>query len=112
MFSNRSQGIRTLLRDFLVKNERISGKKIAGVITLVYNHTKSDLIKKLISTQHDFHHIILSTQHIHLDHLNCLEIIVVEGRTQNIEKLFILLKSVKGIKHSTLTITTTGKNIP
>jgi CopG family nickel-responsive transcriptional regulator len=61
--------------------------------------------------QHDFGTIIISSQHIHLDHANCLEIIAVKGSPKEAQKLADRLKSVKGVKHGTLSMSTTGKGI-
>ncbi len=110
-YSNRSEAIRDLIRENLVKKEWTKGKEVAGAITLVYNHHKRELVNKLMDIQHDFHQLIISTQHIHLDHSNCLEIVVVRGKPRGVEKLFQKMKSTKGIKHGSLTMATTGKGI-
>lgn len=112
VFVNRSQGIRNLIKEYLVQNEWLNGKEVAATITLVYNHTKRELVKKLLSIQHKYHHNIIASQHIHLDHLNCLEVVIVKGNPLNVEKLFWELKSTKGIKYSALSGATTGKKIP
>ncbi|MCF6157717.1 MAG: nickel-responsive transcriptional regulator NikR [wastewater metagenome] len=110
-YTNRSEAIRDLIRDDLVKREWLEDKEVTGSITLVYNHHKRELTNFLIDIQHDYHTIILSTQHIHLDEDNCLEIIVIKGKPQEIEGLYSKLKSAKGVKHGGLAMTTTGKEI-
>jgi len=95
----------------LVKTQWIGGNAVAGVIILVYDHHKRDLTNKLTHIQHDSHHLIISTQHIHLDHDNCLEIVVVKGKPRGVEALAGKLKAVKGVKHGSLAMTTTGKGI-
>ncbi|MEW6482068.1 MAG: nickel-responsive transcriptional regulator NikR [bacterium] len=110
-YSTRSKAIGDLIREDLVKKEWIEGKEVAGAITLVYNHHKRELVNTLTNIQHDFHYLIISTQHIHLDHENCLEIVVVRGKPKEVEELANKLKSTKGVKHSFLTMTTTGKEI-
>jgi CopG family nickel-responsive transcriptional regulator len=82
-----------------------------GAITLVYDHHKRELINKLTDIQHDFQGTIISTQHIHLDHDNCLELIAVKGPAADITKLADTLKSVKGVKHGTLSMSSTGKGL-
>ena len=84
---------------------------VAGTITLVYDHHTPNLTSKLIRLQHGFQDTILSTQHIHLDHDNCLEVIVVHGKALNVRKLADQLKSTRGVKHCRLTTATTGKNL-
>ena len=85
-YTNRSEAIRDLIRDDLVKKEWQEGKEVTGSITIVYNHHKRELTNLLIDIQHDYHDIILSTQHIHLDEDNCLEIVVVKGKPKEYEK--------------------------
>ena len=68
-------------------------------------------MNNLTDIQHDFGKLVISSQHIHLDHDNCLEIVVVKGRPKEVEKLTEQLKSTKGVKHGSLTMTTTGKGL-
>lgn len=110
-YTNRSEAFRDLIRQELIKKEWQKGKEIAGAITLIYNHHKRELLNKLTNIQHDFQKLIISTQHIHLDHNNCLEIIVVKGNPKEAQKLTDTLKAVKGVKHSGLNMSTTGKQI-
>ncbi|MCC7210349.1 MAG: nickel-responsive transcriptional regulator NikR [Candidatus Brocadia sp.] len=110
-YTNRSEAIRDMIRDDLVKKEWQEGKEVAGSITIVYDHHKRELTNFLIDIQHDHHDTILSTQHIHLDHDNCLEIIVVKGKPREIESLYGKLKSSKGVKHGGFSMTTTGAEI-
>ena len=110
-YPTRSKAIADLIRKELVKSEWIKGKTVVAAITLVYDHHKKDLISKIIDIQHDNHGLIVSSQHIHLDHNNCFEIIIVKGAPKNIKSLADKLKSAKGVKHSSLTAATTGKSI-
>ena len=110
-YTNRSEAIRDLIREDLVKKEWQEGKEVAGSITLVYNHHKRELVNRLIDIQHDYHDIIISTQHIHLDEDNCLEIIVIKGKPKEIEELYGKLKSAKGVKHGGFSMATTGIEI-
>jgi CopG family nickel-responsive transcriptional regulator len=110
-YTNRSEAIRDLIREGLVSQEWRDNQDIVGAITLIYNHHKRELVNKLMDIQHDFGKIIISAQHIHLDHNNCLEIIAVRGDAQEAQKLSDSLKSVKGVKHGTLSMSTTGKHI-
>lgn len=110
-YSNRSEAIRDLIRQDLVVQEWQDGDEIAGAITFIYDHHKRELLNKIIDIQHDFHSVIISSQHVHLDHNNCLEIIAVKGKPVEILKLSNLLKALKGVKHGTLGMSTTGKTI-
>ena len=110
-YSNRSEAFRDLIRQELVKEEWAKSGEVVGAITLVYDHHKRELVNKLTDIQHDFQGNIISTQHIHLDHDNCLELIAVKGRAADITKLADTLKSVKGVKHGTLSMSSTGKDL-
>ena len=110
-YSNRSEAFRDLIRQELVKEEWKAGTEVVGAVTLVYDHHKRELVNKLTDIQHDFQGTIISTQHIHLDHDNCLELIAVKGSATNITKLADTLKSVNGVKHGTLSMSSTGKGL-
>ncbi|MFQ5867251.1 MAG: nickel-responsive transcriptional regulator NikR [bacterium] len=110
-YPTRSKAIGDLIRENLVKKEWVEGREIVGAITLVYNHHKRELVNRLTDVQHNFHQIIISSQHVHLDENNCVEIVVVKGKPKQVEKLAYRLKSTKGVKHGSLTMATTGKEI-
>ena len=110
-YANRSEAFRDLIRQELVRKEWQQGKEIAGAINLIYDHHKRELVNKLMDIQHNYQKVIISTQHIHLDHNNCLEIIAVKGTPREAQKLADTLKSVKGVKHGTLSMSSTGKAI-
>jgi len=110
-YSNRSEAIRDLIRENLVKREWVEGKEVAGAITLVFDHHKRDLVNILTDIQHDFYRLIISSQHIHLDHNNCLEIIVVRGKPIEVRELADKLRATKGVKYGSLSIATTGKEL-
>ena len=110
-YSNRSEALRDLIRNKLVENEWKKDDNIAASISLVYDHHKRDLQNKLTDVQHDFQGVIISSQHVHLDHDNCLEIIIARGRAVEVQMLANKLKAEKGVKHGQLTMATTGKDI-
>ncbi|MDE3166086.1 MAG: nickel-responsive transcriptional regulator NikR [Acidobacteriota bacterium] len=111
-YTNRSEAFRDLIRDELVERTWESPEsQVVGTVTLVYDHHVRLLNEKLTSIQHDFHHSILSTLHVHLDHDNCLEVLVVKGRSAVVRKVADALISAKGVKHGRLTITTSGAEL-
>lgn len=110
-YSTRSEAIRDLIRQDLVDQEWQDGHEIAGAITFIFDHHKRELLNKITDIQHGFQKVIISSQHIHLDHNNCLEIVAVKGDPVAILKLSNLLKALKGVKHGTLGMSTTGKGI-
>ena len=107
-FPNRSQAIRYLISNYLVEDKIDANQIVAGSIVLVYDHHKRDLLSKSTSIQHDFHDAILSVQHVHIDHHNCLETIAVMGKAVRLQELANKLIAIKGVKHGKLVITTTS----
>ena len=105
----RSKAVGDLIRKTLVEEDWLRGAQVAGAIVLVYDHHKPDLLRKLTAIQHDSYTTIISTQHIHLDHDNCLEIVAVLGKPLEIEEIVKRLKAVKGLKHVSFAAGTTGR---
>jgi CopG family transcriptional regulator, nickel-responsive regulator len=108
-YSNRSEAIRDLIRQELLKKDLEEDREVAGAITFIYDHHQCNLLNKIIDVQHDYQDIIQSSQHIHLDHHNCLEIVAVKGNSKKINKLSDTLKALKGVKHGSLSMSSTGK---
>ncbi|MEN6317263.1 MAG: nickel-responsive transcriptional regulator NikR, partial [Syntrophaceae bacterium] len=75
----------------------------------IYDHHQRDILNKIIDVQHDYQDIIQSSQHIHLDHYNCLEIVAIKGNSSTVIKLADTLKAIKGVKHGSLSMSSTGK---
>ena len=111
-YTNRSEAFRDLIRDELVEQAwEKSDTVVVGTCTLVYDHHVRMLSDRLTDIQHDHLHHVLSTLHVHLDHDNCLEVLVIKGKSSVVRKLADSLISTKGVKHGRLTLTTTGSNI-
>lgn len=111
-YNNRSEAFRDLIRDELVRKAwEGPDTQVVGTVTLVYNHHVRQLSDKLVDMQHDSYEHILSTLHVHLDHDNCLEVLVVRGKASNVQRLADALISTKGVKHGRLTITAAGTEL-
>ena len=108
-YTNRSEAIRDLIRQELLKKDWEEDQEVAGAITFIYDHHQRDLLNKIIDVQHDYQDIIQSSQHIHLDHHSCLEIVAVKGNSKKVSKLADTLKALKGVKHGSLSMSSTGK---
>ena len=114
-YANRSEALRDLMRDSLVKS-RLEGEpqatgEVLGSLTLVYDHHAKDLSDKMDSLQHEFFHFIVSVLHVHISHDDCMEVIVLRGEVQQIRSLADSLLSLKGVKHGKLFITLPGQEI-
>lgn len=112
-YSSRSEGVRDAIRSYIVNFEWMSdvqGERV-GVITIVYSHSQRGLEDNLTEIQHDFGGLIQSTLHVHLDHDNCLEVVVLRGEGQEVRKAAERMMSLKGVKHVKLTTTSLGKEL-
>ncbi|MBK7386311.1 MAG: nickel-responsive transcriptional regulator NikR [Methanothrix sp.] len=112
-YSSRSEGIRDAIRNYIVHYEWMSdvqGERV-GVITLVYSHSQRGLVENLTEIQHDSGDIIQSTLHVHLDHDNCLEVIVLRGEGKDVRIATEKMMALKGVKHVKLTTTSLGKEL-
>ena len=108
-YSNRSEAFRDLIRDALVREETTDPEcEAVGTLTLVYDHHVRQLADKLTDMQHDHFREIISTLHVHMDHDNCLEVLVLRGRAGAVRRIADKLISTKGVKHGRLTLTTAG----
>ncbi|MFH1768835.1 MAG: nickel-responsive transcriptional regulator NikR [Candidatus Omnitrophota bacterium] len=101
-FPNRSQAVRFLIRSTLVKEKWQHNKEVAGCVVFIYDHHRRDLLNKSISLQHAYQELILSVQHVHLDHHNCLEMIALRGKAVKLRELADKLIALKGVKHGQL----------
>ena len=111
-YTNRSEAFRDLIRNELVQQVwETSDVEMFGTVTLVYDHHVRLLSERLNEMQHQAFHNVLSTLHVHLDHDNCLEVMVLKGKASVVRKMADALISTKGVKHGRLTITTTGAEL-
>jgi len=111
-YGNRSEAVRDLIRNALIEEDWESDSKDAvGVLTLVYNHESMELAQRLTHLQHDELAHIISALHVHLDHHNCLEVLIMRGNASEIRTAADRLISTRGVKHGKLTTTTTGRQL-
>lgn len=110
-YDNRSEAIRDLIRNHLVGEEIDENRVVAGTLTIVYDHHRPNLTEKLVEAQHHAAGKVLAAMHVHLDHHNCLEVIVMKGRGGDLRDLANGMLSLRGVKHGQLVITSTGKSL-
>jgi CopG family nickel-responsive transcriptional regulator len=106
-FPNRSQAIRSLIEKYAVEQKWQCNNQVAGAIVIVYDHHKRNIDNEINEVQHAYHHLILSSQHIHLDHETCLETIAVKGKASELTALADRIITLKGIHHGKLIMTRT-----
>lgn len=110
-YVNRSEAIRDLIRSSFVEKEWQADKDVVGVISMVYDHHQHKLQEKVTEIQHDYHHQIVSTTHIHMDHHNCLEVVIVKGEAGSVDELTDRLRSLRGVRNCKMAMSTTGKDL-
>ncbi|NTV93457.1 MAG: nickel-responsive transcriptional regulator NikR [Chlorobiaceae bacterium] len=103
-YHNRSEALRDLIREELVRKKWTEGGAVAGAVIMTYDHHKRELVNRLLDIQHDFQETIIATSHVHLDHDHCLEVIAVKGNAADVEQLSLKLKALVGVKHLSLSI--------
>jgi CopG family nickel-responsive transcriptional regulator len=109
-YQNRSEALRDLMRDKFVEEEwKEEGGEAVATLTLVYNHSARQLSEKLTDLQHEYGALIISTLHVHLNHHDCLEVLVMRGPTKDIKQAASYLLATKGVKHGKLV--KTGKEL-
>jgi CopG family nickel-responsive transcriptional regulator len=104
-FPNRSQALRNLIEQYAVEQKWNCDNEVAGAIVIVYDHHRRNIDQEINEVQHDYHNLILSTQHVHLNHETCLETIVVRGKASELTRLADQIITLKGIHHGKLIMT-------
>ena len=103
-YSNRSEAMRDLIRERL-EIERLEnwdeGHCIA-TLSYIYNHHESELASRITSVQHDHHDLTLSSMHVHMDHDNCLEVVILRGSIQSVRTFANLVMAARGVRHGKL----------
>jgi CopG family transcriptional regulator, nickel-responsive regulator len=110
-YSNRSEFIRDLVRSRLVDETWDKDEEAVGTITMVYNHEQRQLSDKLTSMQHEHHHAVLATTHVHMDRHLCAEMVMVKGRPSLIRDMAEAMRKQKGILHVALSMSSTGHEL-
>ena len=104
-YANRSEAIRDLIRGKLTEAALASPEAEGiGSVFLVYDHHASKLAEQLIQLQHSHLLKVIASVHVHLDHHNCLEVIIIKGQVQEIQRLADKMASLKGVKLGKLTL--------
>jgi CopG family transcriptional regulator, nickel-responsive regulator len=110
-YKNRSEAIRDLIRDSLVAEDIGKNKPVVATLSMIYDHHSPNLSDKLNEIQHHSHGNVLAATHVHLDADNCLEVVIMKGRSGEIQHLADHMLAMRGVKHGKLVLTTTGKDL-
>lgn len=104
-YSSRSEAFRDMIREEINQTHVESPEKhVVGTLTIIYEHNVRQLAEKLTGMQHEHHHEIVSTLHVHLDHNQCLEVLVLRGQALHVQQIADRLMATKGVKQGRLTL--------
>lgn len=102
-YASRSEFTRDLIREKIVKDSwSHENEELIGVLTIIYDHHQGELMSRKMNIEHDANVNIICTNHIHVDHHNCLENMVLKGFANDIEKFSDSIAGLKGVKFSKL----------
>jgi CopG family nickel-responsive transcriptional regulator len=108
-YPSRSEAFRDLMRNALSTDAEPRGnEEVVATVSIVYAHSKRHLGDRMTHLQHEFHHTVVSSLHVHLDHDDCLEVIVLRGRARDVRRLADALIAMKGVRHGRLIVTALG----
>jgi CopG family nickel-responsive transcriptional regulator len=112
---NRSEAIRDLLREALIMETIDSNKSVVGNLTLEYSHHAPELVQKLTDAQHVARAMVLAATHVHLDHHYYVEVIIMKGRSNDIQGIADRMLALRGVEPGKLVLTNSrsvlrGKN--
>ena len=107
-YKNRSEAVRDLIRDHLVGEEADSNKVVVATLTIVYDHHRPNLTEKLVDAQHHAGGSVLAATHVHLDHHNCLEVVIMKGRSKEIQETADHMLALRGVELGKLVLTDSG----
>jgi CopG family transcriptional regulator, nickel-responsive regulator len=110
-YKNRSEAFRDLIREALLAETVDSNKPVVGTLTLVYDHHVPNLSEKLTDAQHAAGAKVLAATHVHLDHHYCLEVIIMKGRSKELQELADRMLALRGVELGKLVLTNSGKEL-
>lgn len=110
-YANRSEAFRDLIREALLTDSVVSNKPAVGTLTLVYDHHVPSLGQKLTEIQHRAGAMVLAATHVHLDNHYCLEVIIMKGRSRDIQAIADGMLALRGVELGKLVLTNSGKSL-
>jgi len=110
-YQNRSEAFRDLIREALLSETVDSNKPVVGTLTLVYDHHVPNLSEKLTEAQHSVGAMVLAATHVHLDHHYCLEVIIMKGKSKELQEVADRMLALRGVELGKLVLTNSGKEL-
>lgn len=110
LFETRSDAVRQLLREALTAHAwKTAAQHTIATLTLMYDHHRTHLSERMLELQHQNTNLIVSTMHVHLDHNNCVEVIILRGPASDLQRVASELRGMKGIQTGQLVLAGTSE---
>lgn len=104
-YTNRSEALRDMIRATLIEDEWTQPRsQVVAALSIIYDHSARALAQELTDIQHEDHHCILCSQHVHLDHDHCLEVILMQGTAEQLRRVSDAIIAHRGVKAGKLTL--------
>ncbi len=104
-YTNRSEAVRDLIRSALTEQEWADpNADVVASLSIIYDHAAHTLAQELTTRQHEDHHAVLCSQHVHLDHHRCLEVILMSGPAERLRRLADAIIATRGVRAGRLTL--------
>ena len=103
-YPNRSDALRAMIRSQATSQALHSRGEVIGIVGVVYDHHKRNLVNRMLHVQHDTKAAILGSQHYHLDHHHCVEAILIRGNAAELQRFQKSIQRLRGIKHASLSV--------
>ncbi len=104
-YTNRSEAVRDLMRSALIEAQWANPRaEVVAALSIIYDHAARALAQSLTQMQHEDHHAVLCSQHVHLDHHRCLEVILLKGTAEQLRRLADVILATRGVRAGKLTL--------
>jgi len=105
-FDSRSQAIAEMIHQQAAEHlGKIGTEVMAATLTLVYDESKSTLLRDLSRICREHVAEVISSQHVLLEEEHVLEVLLMQGPARTLREIANKLVTCKGVKHARLSLT-------
>ena len=106
-FDSRSQGISEMIHCQAAEHlAKVGSEVMAANLTIVYDESKSSLLRDLSRICREHIAEVISSQHVLLEDDHVMEVMLMQGPARTLRKISNELATCKGVKTAHLTLTT------
>jgi CopG family nickel-responsive transcriptional regulator len=105
-YQNRSEAVRDLMRQAVEERrlEKNKSKHCVANLSYIFNHHERALAERLTEAQHAHHDLVVASMHVHLDHENCLESVMLKGPTKTVRSFADEVRVERGVRFGNLNL--------